>query len=1444
MALESEQYNTVDVLASLQNEPRQLMAEYEIDDRVYKVIIDTGASISIIPEFGQIFRRIDRTKIKSASVEVVLADEGVKSIDLMAEVLYKPYPSNQSPLVTSFHVIRGKSHVLGYEALIGLNLMRSFNMDIKLREGKALVYHEGKLIGQEILARDVYQAYVKLEKEIGHSNDPDLDNIIKTYRDVFSDISEQPIRGQPMRIYTQHLRPIHAKMRHYNEEEVIQMKEHIQGLLDKGYIMPSNSGYSSTSRIIPKKNGTGRLVINYIPLNKVTIRDSFPMPHITDILAAIQGKKYFTTMDCTQGFYQILIDQRDRQKTAFSTPIGLFEFIRCPFGARNSGAYFQSEMSRIFFDGLYTKCVVYVDDILIFGNTREEHDTNLAWVLSRCQEFYVKIKFEKCQFAVYEVEYLGFLVSGNSIKPIQDKIDALVIIQPPKDKTDLKSIMGKLNFYSRFIENYSHNFEPLRELLCQSREFVWKDIHQKAHDKLIELLRKATSHYLVDRNVYKHISLYAVDDSFEAILTTEDGLLIHRTSRLASNAERNYSLIEKHLVALVMAMNKFKIWLHPNKFKVIVPIRGMDKIFKLVNKPERVDIQILRLPTGFDNYVFEVQNEIQDLEPTKTKRKLNHIPQETFYIDGSVIHNGKSDCVAAWAICCKHDQDLELTGLVANNPSNQTAEVYAAVKACEVAKQKGLNDIEIVTDSAYLYNAVTKDIDRWSRNNWLSTKKQLVKNKELFEELVKAKKGLEIEWKKVKGHSTCQGNIRADRLARDGLFKTLVPIAPIVSRSKQKNQEDLETSTLKERIETENLPDYKIRDGSIYFIDKNLPKDSNERLYVPASNRLNLLKLAHDDQVLGGHLGIKKTYRKLIGFWWPGMNKMVEDYVKTCDLCQDFKESPGVPKGYLHSIPVTKFFQHLHIDCVGPLYPPSSRGNKYIITATDAYSKYAYAIAVPNTLTRDIIKFVEDRIFAIHGIPEAIITDNGCQFTSKEWRSFKDKYGFHHKFTTTYHPQSNGIDERVNGTITRMLRHYVNDTHSNWDDKLKWTMYCYNTTCHDSTHYSPFQLLYGLDSKSPLNPNVSDHISQDVVDNCRNRIREEAKINNVKAQDKQKFNYDRNRKECDYKIGQWVQIRNHTNPTDKIRKFYPKWSEPVMICDIVGDKDNIKAVIVIDLYNQEKKTVAIQHIKPYNIRKNNNPIADRINAFEKMRKLEERDNYVDSTMITDHDTDVEQTNEDDTLIEKGTSQNYSLDESPIERNDPLSSFVIRSHFNEMPYSSTPRHVTINDDIIVEEFDQESRIETVDSITMDMSNQDERSPLARPIDKDRQVDYYEPDFVELNPSHDPTIIIPRLSQVPASTRVLRPRNLDQVKNINDRNVVQGNSTSSQIDNHDFIANHPVLHTDKIEKIVEQNSWDQHNLDETYIIDTNESNQSTQNYNDILDTTYTVNRDGQS
>lgn len=1242
----------------LNRDPCLLTASFEINGSVYRVIVDTGATVSFIPEFGAIMRS-NNARIENANLNVQLGNNEYSHINQKVVAFVRPTGPSVPVVEAPLYVTNGHEKILDHEALFGLNILKHFDLDICTRNGRILVFHKNKCIGFESESEIQKSASMKVDERLEHLElDPNLAPILRRFKGVFTDISHEPIRGRPMRILTTHQRPIFAKTRHYTKEETLQMKEHIETLLKNGIIEPTNSGYASTSRIILKKNGQSRLVINYIPLNAVTLRDSYSVPQVADILAIAQGNQYFSTLDCTQGFYQILVHPRDRHKTAFSTSLGNFQFIRCPFGARNSSAYFQSEMNRIFMEGLSTKCVVYVDDILVFGRTRNEHDQNLAWVLQKCNEHNVKLKLEKCKFAQQTVEYLGFTISGKTIRPLESRIDLLSNTKPPSDKTELRSIIGKLNFYSRFIPQYSKLLEPLRGLFRKNTDFQWKESHQSAFDKLVKALKAAEPLYLVSREDHKTIELTCLGNSIESVLLTDDGRLISRSSRLLGDSEANYSLTEKYLLALVEAMDKFRIWIHPERFKIRIPTNELEKAMKLVNKPERLNNLLLRMPEGFDTFTFELGGVLPKQD---VKRLRDHIPEDIYYVDGACKRNGQPDCIASWAVCSEFDRDLQLVGFVEDNPSNNSAEVTAAIKACEYAKSIHQESITIVTDSRYLHSAATKWIDKWINNQWQDYKRKPLINTELFQKLLYAKQGLNIEWIHVKGHADSAGNIRADLLAKSLLEHNTEQLCAAITFPRTIQEDSEEVYVLKQMIQDDKVTGYTIEDDTIYWIDKKTSGQEYLRIYVPATSRKFLLHLAHDNLQSGGHLGINKTYRKLFNFWWPKMYSDVEEYVKSCDVCQRFKEPAGLPPGYLHSMHVSSAFERLHIDIVGPIRS-TWRGNCYIITATDAFSKWAFAKPVQQAKTSDIIEFVKENIISIHGAPKIIRSDQGSQFKSAEWKQFLKEIGSELSLTCPYSPQANGIDERLNGTLVRILRTYVADNQDDWDTKLMWALYVYNTTVHDSTGFSPYQILHGMEPRTPLS-DITHPRSNNLHTMSIEEARNIARARNEEAQSNQAKIYNSKHRQTDLKLGQLVLIRNNAVPTDLSKKLYPKWYGPVLIIGFIGDKSSPKAVKIWNPDLNKSHTVSVRHVKPYYSREE-----DASTDFEIRRRAEEMDLYA-SKYYCDDPVENEP-------VVTGDNENNDYNPRLSELTfDPI------SRINDTGLiCSSPKRVTINDNV--------------------------------------------------------------------------------------------------------------------------------------------------------------------
>jgi len=265
-------------------------------------------------------------------------------------------------------------------------------------------------------------------------------------------------------------------------------------------------------------------------------------------------------------------------------------------------------MNRILFTGLYKKCAVNVDDIIVFGKTKEEHNANLEWVLAQCELNNVKIKFEKCVSFQREVKYLGLAVSESCIKPLADKMESLKASNAPRNKTEMRSMIGRLNFYARFRNNYSSKLKPFRALLQKTKDFQWTEQHQKAFELVLSDLQGYTSLVFAPKDERKIIELHMTDTSIEALLLREKGQLMSRASKLLGQAESNYSSVEKEMLALVLALDKFEPFLDPSHFTITVPTNALERCPKLVHKPERIESQLLRIPERFYKLHFETTN--------------------------------------------------------------------------------------------------------------------------------------------------------------------------------------------------------------------------------------------------------------------------------------------------------------------------------------------------------------------------------------------------------------------------------------------------------------------------------------------------------------------------------------------------------------------------------------------------------------------------------------------------------------------------------------------------------------------------------------------------------------------------------------------------------------------------------------------------------------------
>jgi hypothetical protein len=237
------------------------------------------------------------------------------------------------------------------------------------------------------------------------------------------------------------------KMYRMSPLEIEAVKKELNELIERGAIQPSKSPFGSPVLFVKKKDDTLRMCIDYRALNKITVKNHYPLPLIDQIFDALKNAKYFTKIDLTSGYHQIRIKPEDIPKTAFMTPFGLYEFLVMAFGLTNAPATFQDLMQTVFKDQLYIFVLVYIDDILIFSGTEEEHLKHLEQVLKILREHKLYAKLKKCEFFKDQVEYLGHIVSAKGIQVDPRKIQAIEQWPVPASLTELRSFLGLAGYY-------------------------------------------------------------------------------------------------------------------------------------------------------------------------------------------------------------------------------------------------------------------------------------------------------------------------------------------------------------------------------------------------------------------------------------------------------------------------------------------------------------------------------------------------------------------------------------------------------------------------------------------------------------------------------------------------------------------------------------------------------------------------------------------------------------------------------------------------------------------------------------------------------------------------------------------------------------------------------------------------------------------------------------
>ncbi|MDW0176897.1 MAG: reverse transcriptase family protein, partial [Nitrososphaeraceae archaeon] len=362
------------------------------------------------------------------------------------------------------------------------------------------------------------------------------------------------------------------------------LKNELRELLKAKVIRPSRSPYAAAPVIVEKKDGSYRLAIDYRKINEYSEDFLYPLPKQAEIFDCFAGAEHYTTLDLARGYWQIAMEEGSIPYTAFITPYGQFEFLMMPFGLKQAPGWFQLLMNHVLHEVIGEICVVYLDDIIIYSKTKEQHLKDVKIVLELLHKAVLQIKLKKCKFFKKEIPFLGHIISKEGIKTDPEKIRAMQEMKPPTCLKDVQAILGLFQYYKSFIRDFARIAAPIYKALKRQPKFIWRKEQQEAFETLKRKMTEAP--ILAHPDYDKPFILYS-DDSYSGLghILAQKGTddkehVILYGGRKLQPAEQNYTITELECLGVVWGVRKNKQFLGQNNFLLFTDHKALETLRK------------------------------------------------------------------------------------------------------------------------------------------------------------------------------------------------------------------------------------------------------------------------------------------------------------------------------------------------------------------------------------------------------------------------------------------------------------------------------------------------------------------------------------------------------------------------------------------------------------------------------------------------------------------------------------------------------------------------------------------------------------------------------------------------------------------------------------------------------------------------------------------------
>ena len=744
------------------------------------------------------------------------------------------------------------------------------------------------------------------------------------------------------------------KLYRQSVSELSETKKQLTEYINAGHIRPSTSPFGAPILLVKKKDGTMRMCIDYRGLNDITVKNTFPIPRIDDLHDQLGKAHYFTKLDLYSGYHQIQITTGDEHKTAFTSRYGTYEFTVMPFGLTNAPSTFQTAMHALFHDWLDEFVIVYLDDILVYSPTQEEHTRHVLRVLQRLSDNQWYCKLKKCEFAQTSIEYLGHIISKGTIAIDPEKMKAVQEWPIPfKNLTEVQSFLGLVGYYRKFIPHFSHIAKPLHEFSHKDKAFVWESKHTEAVDKLKNAVLSPDCLAIFDPDRETILTTDACEYALGATLNQvyEQGERpIAFISKILIAAEKNYAMWEKELFAVIWAIKYFRPYLTGHQFHI-----------RSDNKPttQLLSNLSIKLTTTTSNRVARWINMLQTFRYT-----IKH-------------HPGKSNVVA---------DALSRFPLIANLSESDMSiipkDTHVIPPITDVIPVKD-DDSSIKYDDILLKNNVIPRV-----NNVIPSISAV--NQGIFNVSSDIPKDMLYTNNITKNKPSAIESITKTGIP--SLIAKAPPYISVVSPTESLLNEFIMAYKKDKPLKViyESLLNGECHARYRLYKSLIVTREDKLRVYIPdnAKLRMKLFTEAHNTP-LAGHPGFHKMYsyirRHFVG---PRIREDILDFVRSCPECQTTKPRHDKPYGVIMPLePPQEPWNDISMDLITGL--TKSNNCTAILVVVDRFSKMAHFIPINTDI--DAIKLAEvfiNNIVRLHGIPKSIISDRDPRFVSAFWKNY------------------------------------------------------------------------------------------------------------------------------------------------------------------------------------------------------------------------------------------------------------------------------------------------------------------------------------------------------------------------------------------------------------------------------------------------------------------------